>query len=69
MLGLGLSELAPYAVYGLTVPVIIGSAVYRSAIGLNYLVPLIPLYVLVDKALKSELPLAIILLILSLLQC
>ncbi|ABB32238.1 O-antigen polymerase [Geobacter metallireducens RCH3] len=58
MLGLGLSEIVPYVVYGLAGPVIIASAVNRSAIGLLFLVPLIPLYVILDKVLKSELPLA-----------
>ncbi len=58
MLGLGLSEIVPYVVYALAGPVIIATAVMRSAIGLLFLVPLIPLYVIVDKVLKSELPLA-----------
>lgn len=58
MLGLGLGELTPYVVYGLAAPAIIATAVSRSAIGLLFLVPLIPIYVVLDKVLKSELPLA-----------
>jgi len=58
MLGLGLSEVVPYVVYGLAGPAIIASVVSRSAVGLLFIVPLIPLYVILDKVLKSELPLA-----------
>lgn len=58
MLGLGLSEVVPYAVYALAGPVMIATAVSRTSIGLLFLVPLIPLYVVIDKVLKSELPLA-----------
>lgn len=58
MLGLGLSNLTPYLIYGLAGPAIIASALYRSTIGLLFIVPLIPLYVILDKVLKSELPLA-----------
>lgn len=58
MLGLGLSEVVPYVVYGLAGPTIIATAVNRSAIGLLFIVPLIPVYVILDKVLKSELPLA-----------
>ncbi len=58
MLGLGLSNIVPYVVYGLAGPAIIASAFSRSTIGLLFIVPLIPLYVILDKVLKSELPLA-----------
>mgnify|MGYP001329883966 CR=1 FL=1 len=58
MLGLGLSNIVPYVVYGLAGPAMIASAMSRSAIGLLFIVPLLPLYVILDKVLKSELPLA-----------
>jgi putative inorganic carbon (hco3(-)) transporter len=58
MLGLGLSEAAPYVVYALAGPAIIATALNRSAIGLLFIVPLIPLYEVLNKILKSELPLA-----------
>ncbi|WP_246560398.1 hypothetical protein [Geobacter grbiciae] len=58
MLGLGLSNVIPYVVYGLAGPTIIASAIQRSALGLLFVVPLLPLYVILDKVLKSELPLA-----------
>jgi putative inorganic carbon (hco3(-)) transporter len=58
MLGLGLGEAVPYVVYGLAGPAIIATAMYRCAIGLLFIVPLIPLYEVLNKVLKSELPLA-----------
>jgi putative inorganic carbon (HCO3(-)) transporter len=58
MLGLGLSNIIPYVVYAIAGPTIIATALQRSAIGLLFIVPLLPLYVILDKVLKSELPLA-----------
>lgn len=58
MLGLGLSNVIPYIIYALAGPLMVAAAMQRTAIGLLFIVPLLPLYVILDKVLKSELPLA-----------
>lgn len=57
-MGLGLSSYVPYIVYAMAIPIILATAFQRSAIGLLFIVPLIPNYAVIDKVLKSELPLA-----------
>lgn len=55
MLGLGLGEYVPYVIYGLSFAVTLLAVFYRSAIGILFLVPLFPIYVILHKAIKSEL--------------
>jgi putative inorganic carbon (HCO3(-)) transporter len=58
MLGLGLSQYIPYVIYGLSFIVTLLAVFYRSGIGIIFLVPLFPIYVVLDETLKSGLPMA-----------
>lgn len=58
MLGLGIGENIHYVVYGVSFAVAFAALLYRSEIGILFLVPLFPIYSVLSKALKSELPLA-----------
>jgi hypothetical protein len=55
MLGLGLCQYIPYVIYGLSFIVTLLAIFYRSGIGIIFLVPLFPIYVVLDETLKSGL--------------
>jgi O-antigen ligase len=58
MIGLGLTNYIVPLLYGLSFLIAFLSAFYRSTIGLLFYAPLLPIYIIVDKILKSGYPLA-----------
>ncbi len=58
MLGLGLSEYLPYAVYGASFVAILWALLVRAESGLIFLASLLPVYAIMDKVLKLEMPMA-----------
>jgi len=58
LFGWGLSEYFPYLVYGLSFVIALLTLFYRSELGILYIAGLLPIYSIVDKTLKLELPLA-----------
>lgn len=58
MLGLGLTNYIVPLLYGFSIIIAFFSAFYRSAIGILFFAPLLPIYIVVHKILKSGYPLA-----------
>lgn len=58
MLGLGLSEFIPYILYGLSFLIAFLAIFYRNEIGILFLASLFPIYAVLNKTIKLELPFA-----------
>jgi len=58
MLGFGLTQYIPYVVYGLAFLVAFLALFYRSEIGILFIASLLPVYTVLNRAIKSGLPFA-----------
>ncbi len=58
MLGLGLGEYVPYIIYATSFLIALAALFYRSEVGILFLTSLFPIYTILSKTQKSEIPLA-----------
>src|SRR4030067_1225805 len=58
MFGSGISEYFPYIVYGLAFLIALIALFYRSEIGILFIAFFLPIYTLLNKTIKLELPFA-----------
>ena len=58
LFGWGLSEYAPYVIYGLALVIAFLALFYRSEIGILFIAFFLPVYTVLEKTIKLDLPLA-----------
>jgi len=58
MLGLGLGQYLPYVIYGIFFLIALVALFYRNEIGILFIAFFLPIYALLNKTIKLELPLA-----------